>query len=281
MSSFVESSSNHREGPPGLSQKPEVSNISTVRGSPQRHQHQRQHQKWSFQMPHPSTIVALDCEMVGTGKYGGRSSVARVTLIDWEGNPIVDTYVSQNRPVTDYRTFVSGITKENLEGATMTLEHCRELLSQLLYNRILVGHALKNDMEALGITHPWWLTRDTATYLPFMKKRVNISAWWPRKLKELANEKLEREIQILGKPHSPFQDALAALDLYKTVQSEWESDIFSSVVKTNKFQQQQIAEQRLALIQHQKQMYNQQYHKYYQHNQRRRHYLPPHQQVVQ
>eukprot|EP00980_Cylindrotheca_fusiformis_P004961 scaffold1054_cov124-Cylindrotheca_fusiformis.AAC.1 len=213
-----------------------------------------------FQMPHPSSIVALDCEMVGTGRYGERSSVARVTLIDWEGKALLDTYVSQTQKVTDYRTFVSGITKEQLEGATMTLEQCRGLVSRLLYNRILVGHGLKNDLLSLGISHhPWWLTRDTATYLPFMKRRANknLACWWPRKLKELASEQLEREIQVYGMPHSPLEDALAALDLYKTVQSDWETEIYENLVKTNKLQQQRIAEERMVLMQQrQNLMYN-------------------------
>lgn len=206
-------------------------------------------------MPHPSSIVALDCEMVGTGENGGISSLARVAVIDWEGNIILDTYVIQNRPVTDYRTFVSGITKEILDEATMTLEQVREAVSHFLYNRILIGHALKNDLEALGITHPWWLTRDTATYLPFMKKRFNALAWWPRKLKELASEKLEREIQVLGKPHSPFEDAQAALDLYKFIQPDWETEVYSNLIKTSKFQQQHIADQQVSLIRKQQQYY--------------------------
>jgi len=210
-----------------------------------------------FQMPHPSSIVALDCEMVGVGKNGERSSLARVTLIDWEGNSLIDTYVIQKLPVTDYRTFISGITKEDLEGASTTVEQCREQVSRLLYNRILVGHGLKNDLDALGINQPWWLTRDTATYLPFMKKRVNNLAWWPRKLKELACEKLEREIQVFGKPHSPIEDALAALDLYKTVQSEWEKEIYTSLMKTNKFKQQDLTDQRMAFAQrHNQSMYH-------------------------
>jgi len=242
-----------------------------------------------FQMPQPSSIVALDCEMVGTGRNGERSSLARVTLIDWEGNALIDTYVVQKLPVTDYRTFISGITKENLDGASMTVEQCREQVSRLLYNRILVGHGLKNDLDVLGINQPWWLTRDTATYLPFMKKRVNNLAWWPRKLKELACEKLEREIQVFGKPHSPIEDALAALDLYKTVQSEWEKEIYSSLMKTNKFKQQHATDQRMALMQrHNHNMYrghhynNNHYRQnYYPRRHPQTYYYVPKQQLVQ
>lgn len=245
-----------------------------------------------FTMPHPSSIVALDCEMVGVGRNGERSSVARVTVVDWEGNALIDTYVIQKQAVTDYRTFVSGITKDNLDGATSTLEQCREQISRLLYNRILVGHGLKNDLDVLGITQPWWLTRDTATYLPFMKKRVNNLVWWPRKLKELACEKLKREIQVFGKPHCPFEDAMAALDLYKTVQSQWEQEIYTSLMKTNKFKQQHLTDQGAALMQrHNRSMYqnhshhgnnNNHYHcnKYHQRRRQRQYYVPR-QQLVQ
>ena len=210
--------------------------------------------KDSFQMPHPSTICSLDCEMVGVGPFGQTSAVARVTLVGWNGEKLLDSYVIQSQPVTDYRTFVSGITKDDLDNAVMTLDQCRTLVSRILYNRILVGHALKNDLEALNISHPWWLTRDTATYLPFMKKRQNNAAWWPRKLKELAKEKLGREIQAYGRPHSSIEDAIAAIDLYKTVQTKWEGEIYESLVKTNKIRQQKYEAEHFAMMQHQHEM---------------------------
>ena len=221
----------------------------------------------SFQMPHPSSICSLDCEMVGVGQYGATSSVARVTVVDWSGDTLLDSYVIQKQPVTDYRTFVSGITKEDLDSAVLTLDQCRDLVSRLLYNRILVGHALKNDLEALGISHPWWLTRDTATYLPFMKKRPHNTAWWPRKLKELAMEKLDREIQVYGIPHSPIEDAKAALDLYKTVQEKWEGEIYDSVLETKKSRQQKYGAEQYAQMQYQHAVYAQfKYNRYLQSN---------------
>ena len=249
-SGSFEDSPSQSENPWGKSDNNRASLPTYDVSNRENHGNEHLYSSVGFQMPHPSSIVALDCEMVGVGKNGERSSLARVTLIDWEGNKLIDAYVVQKSPVTDYRTFISGITKENLDGASMTLEQCREEVSHLLYNRILVGHGLKNDLDALGINQPWWLTRDTATYLPFMKKRASNLAWWPRKLKELAYEKLEREIQVFGKPHSPLEDALAALDLYKTVQAEWENEIYSSLMKTNKFKHQHhFSDQRMALMQ--------------------------------
>jgi len=176
--------------------------------------------------------LALDCEMVGVGPEGQRSSVACVTLIDWHGGLLFHSLIKQTEPITDYRTYISGITEKNLQAATMTLDECREIISQLLNNRVLVGHALHNDLELLRITHPWWMIRDSATYEPFMKIRHD-GFLWPRKLKDLTSEKLNREIQIAGRPHSSYEDALAAFDLYKSIRVQWEGTVKSKVQKAN------------------------------------------------
>jgi len=180
-------------------------------------------------------VVALDCEMVGVGPDGKTSSAASVTLIDWNGNILIQSYIRQTVPVTDYRTFVSGITKEDLEDNgnnkkdLMSLEECRAIIMSCLYNRILVGHGVYNDLNVLGIaSHPWWLIRDTAQFELFMwsraqgKKKNKTVMFFPRKLKHLAKEQLKRDIQIDGQPHSAFEDALAALDLYRMVCRRWE-----------------------------------------------------------
>ena len=198
--------------------------------------------KQEVNLPAESQFVALDCEMVGIGPGRYQSSVARVTLIDWNEHVLFDQHVQQTQPVTDYRTFVSGITEEDLQYATMSFDDCRAYVLQLLDNRILVGHALKNDLKVLDISHPWWLTRDTAKYEPFMQVRFNDGKFWPRKLKDLVSEKLHQEIQVSGKPHSPFEDALGALDLYRSVQRKWEKVIQYKVEKTNQIQQRQLAQ---------------------------------------
>jgi len=59
------------------------------------------------------------------------------------------------------------------------------------------------------------------------------SSLWPRKLKDLCMEKLGSDIQEYGKPHSPYEDAMAALELYKSVYEEWEKIMHFKVAKTN------------------------------------------------
>lgn len=66
----------------------------------------------------PTTVVALDCEMVGTGPGGRCSELARCSILDYHGNVLYDKYVRPCQPVTDYRTRWSGIRRHHLHNAT-------------------------------------------------------------------------------------------------------------------------------------------------------------------
>lgn len=202
--------------------------------SPQKQQ--IQNNKVILSLEDQMKYVAMDCEMVGVGYMGKKSSVARVTLVGWNGETLFDEHVKQSRKVFDYRTFVSGITEADLEKAELTLEECRGKVIELLEGKILVGHALKNDLRALDMSHPWYMTRDTAKYEPFMQVRFDDGVFWPRKLKELAKNKLDREIQVDGQPHSAYEDALAALDLYKKHMKKWESAMTYKYSKSQELQ---------------------------------------------
>lgn len=195
-----------------------------------------------------SLFVAMDCEMVGVGPYGKQSSLARVTLVDWHGDIIMDEYVQQQQEVTDYRTFVSGITAEMLQDAQLDFSACRQQVLELLEGKLLVGHGLKNDLRVLGITHPWQMTRDTAKYQPFMKVRFEDGILWPRGLRDLCQEKLNREVQVYGRPHCPKEDAMAALDLYKLVQNKWEKAMEYKINKTKAIEAERQAFLQLASV---------------------------------
>jgi RNA exonuclease 4 len=197
-------------------------------------------------MPPKTQYLALDCEMVACGS---ERVAARVVLIDWKGRTVLDEYMKPKEKVTDYLTFVSGITAEHLENAE-EFEVVQQRVKDMLANKILVGHGVDNDLRALGIEHPWLYTRDTAYYQPFMRlietstrNNPNISqtpVWGPRKLKDLALEKLQRDIQVPGKSHCPVEDAQAALDLYKSHRPRWEA-CMSNEEKRQRQQELQMA----------------------------------------
>ena len=185
--------------------------------------------------------LALDCEMVGVGEGGFQSALARVSIVDYNYAIVFDTYVKVNEPVTDYRTFVSGIREEHLQSdLAMEFSQCQSIVKKIIGGKILIGHALKNDLTVLGIHHPWQHCRDTAKYEPFMKKDKKSEILRPRKLRDLAENKLNRIIQIAGKEHCPVEDAIAALDLFKKARVKWEK---AMQYKANRTQQIMIESQ--------------------------------------
>lgn len=177
---------------------------------------------------------ALDCEMVGVGPEGVDSALARVCIVNWENKVVLDTFVKVTVPVTDYRTYVSGVKPEDLlSPEAMEFEDCRLVVKNILCGKILIGHGLENDLKALHLTHPRSDVRDTAAYAPLMRQAVHDGKMihWPRKLRDLAWEKLERQIQSVGEAHSPIEDAITALDLYKCVRPSWEKDLVQESMK--------------------------------------------------
>lgn len=100
-----------------------------------------------------NSIIALDCEMVGIGVNGRDHMLARVSIVNETGDIILDKYVKPTTLVIDYRTKFSGITPLDLINAHDFVEVQAEV-TRIKNNRILVGHALHNDLKALKLDHP-------------------------------------------------------------------------------------------------------------------------------
>ncbi|XP_033100627.1 RNA exonuclease 4-like [Anneissia japonica] len=168
------------------------------------------------------SIVALDCEMVGTGSKGRVDALARCSIVDFHGNIIYDKYVKPQNLVTDYRTKWSGIREENLKDA-VCFNQAQTEVQEILRNKIVVGHSLHHDFAALKLNHPKHSLRDTAEY-KLMKELTNIgeSSWTPS-LRYLVRCLLGRDIQV-GE-HCSVDDARSALDLYKLVENQWEENV--------------------------------------------------------
>ena len=173
--------------------------------------------------------VALDCEMVGIGPDGKKSALARVSVVDWEGTVLLDTFVRVPERVTDFRTKVSGVRAKDIavknENA-MNHDEVRLAVGNILQNKILVGHALKNDLSVLLLSHPRKDIRDTARYKPFMRPSgTGGGKMRPRKLRDLVLENLGRHIQIEGESHCSIDDAVATMNLFQIVRAKWEKEL--------------------------------------------------------
>ena len=173
--------------------------------------------------------VALDCEMVGIGADGKQSALARVSITNWDGNTVLDTFVKVPTRVTDFRTFVSGVRAKDIRSTNqdaMELHACRKKVGSLIKDKILIGHSLKNDFAALMLDHPKKQIRDTAKYKPFMRASGrNGGKLRPRKLRDLVKEHVGKTIQVEGEAHSSVDDANATMELYKTARNKWEKEI--------------------------------------------------------
>ena len=205
---------------------------TTTFAIPQHVRIQKQHPQ-HFTNQFKSRFVAMDCEMVGIGDNGTSSALARVTIVDWDGDILLDTYVRVTEPVTDLRTDVSGIQYSHIDGSssdTKEFEEVSRKVREILSGKILVGHGLKNDLGVLNISHPWQDVRDTTKFEAYMKHDGGMRL--PRKLKELAKEKIGVSIQKEGESHCSIEDAVAAMQLYRSVSKQWEKVMEYKIKKT-------------------------------------------------
>ncbi|XP_064249290.1 RNA exonuclease 4 [Passer domesticus] len=170
--------------------------------------------------------VAMDCEMVGVGPKGEDSILARVSIVNQFGKCVYDKYVKPTEKVTDYRTAVSGIRPQNINTGE-DFKTVQKEVAEILQGRILVGHALRNDLKVLLLDHPHKKIRDTQRYKPF-KQRVKSS----RPSLKLLCEKL-LNVQVQTAEHCSIQDAQAAMRLYTLEKKKWEAAVKNKANKKN------------------------------------------------
>ncbi|KAI1090305.1 ribonuclease H-like domain-containing protein [Rostrohypoxylon terebratum] len=159
--------------------------------------------------------VSIDCEMVGVGPDGRESALARVSVVDFHGRQVYDSFVAPRERVTDWRTPITGITARTLSAARPFAE-VQAAVAELLKDRILVGHDLRHDLAALQLSHPSAQVRDTARFAGYRKYGHG-----PRPaLRVLAREVLGVEIQTGH--HSSIEDARVAMLLFRKKKSDFD-----------------------------------------------------------
>ncbi|XP_075623410.1 RNA exonuclease 5 isoform X1 [Balearica regulorum gibbericeps] len=150
-----------------------------------------------------SPLFGLDCEMCLTAKG---NEVTRVSLVDAQGQCLLNELVKPESTVVNYRTRFSGITKKMLLPVKTRLPDIQTRLKKILpRDAVLVGHSLNGDLQALEMIHPSVID----TSLLFARNEGRRF-----KLKFLAKAVLGKEIQCEQKlGHDPAEDARAALEL--------------------------------------------------------------------
>lgn len=164
-------------------------------------------------------FVAIDCEMVGVGPEGAVSALARVSLVNFHGQVILDRYVRPVERIVDFRTEYSGIRPHHLKEA-ISLREAQEEVCRLIEGNVLIGHSLVNDFKVLMLNHPRKMTRDTAKYRPFR----TLSKGKTPGLKRLAQEILGLAIQ--QGEHDSVDDARVAMLLFRAHKDAWENYLF-------------------------------------------------------
>jgi RNA exonuclease 4 len=65
--------------------------------------------------------IAMDCEMVGVGEGDHESSaLARVSIVNFHGHCVLDCFVKPKEKVTDWRTWVSGVSPKDMANGITT-----------------------------------------------------------------------------------------------------------------------------------------------------------------
>jgi RNA exonuclease 4 len=173
----------------------------------------------------PGMYLALDCEMVGVGpvvqtKQGPRaneSSLARVSIVNFHGVVMLDCFVKQKERVTDYRTQWSGVRKEDLIGPeARTFEEVQKNVAGLIKDRVVIGHAVRNDLKALLLSHPNNLIRDTQA-CPLIRKKFNTQRVALRTI-----IKQDLGITIQDGEHDSVIDSRAAMAIFRLYKTEWD-----------------------------------------------------------
>ncbi|CAD5232386.1 unnamed protein product [Bursaphelenchus xylophilus] len=154
-----------------------------------------------------SPIFVVDCEMCQT--TANKAELTRITMIDEQGNIVIDSFVKPKNPITDYVTCFSGVTKESLEGVTVTVEDVQQALRRVLPpDAILAGHSIENDLMAMRVSHPYCI--DVGLIYSMRMNRNNRQS-----LRKLTSYYLREDIQSSENGHCSYEDCWATLELLK------------------------------------------------------------------
>jgi hypothetical protein len=189
------------------------------------------------------------CSVTPLGTSSSSSSaktdtVARVTLINWENETVIDTMVQVPVPVTDF--YDTGIKSEDVSTDSPNAQpfaSVRQVVESTLKGKILIGHDVERHLMVLGLTHPWTDTRDTQNFFLHKATHTETDTDAPAflSLERLCKEQLHRSLPPPNHAERPRHSCLANLDMYKKHRKEWEEYLMDEVRKKDVAQEQQVS----------------------------------------
>jgi RNA exonuclease 4 len=139
-----------------------------------------------------------------------------VSVVNSQGEILIDTLVSNEDLVVDYVTHITGITQDMLVGAPSYSEVNAYVVS-ILKGAVVVGHTLECDLEKF--------VASLATKIKYIDvselSQYTKDGFKKNKLKNLVKDNLNALIQ--EGVHSSVIDARAALALYKHKKRDFEA----------------------------------------------------------
>ncbi|KAF8078271.1 hypothetical protein FPV67DRAFT_1403782 [Lyophyllum atratum] len=94
---------------------------------------------------------------------------SRVSVVDYRGSAILDTFVRPTRQIENYRPQETGLQYNDLVNAPH-FQDVQLRVANIIKNKIIVGHSLWNFLSVLGLSHSALYTRDLALFKPLRKK---------------------------------------------------------------------------------------------------------------
>ncbi|EIN13618.1 nucleotide-binding protein [Punctularia strigosozonata HHB-11173 SS5] len=151
---------------------------------------------------------------------------SRVSITNYRGEALLDCFVQPTQHITDYRTAQTGLQAEHLYGPhALPLNQVKALVAQRIAGKIIIGHSLWNFLSVLELPHPAINTRDVALFLPFRRTLQRHSLV---SLPTLMHGLMRREMSRLPQEYEhPLEQARAALDLFRSSQTVWETSVSS------------------------------------------------------
>ncbi|KAJ6621655.1 hypothetical protein B0H10DRAFT_967163 [Mycena sp. CBHHK59/15] len=172
--------------------------------------------------PSPDHYVSVSTVCVGVGPGGTTSMLARIVAVDFQGRILLDKYVRPTMEVVDFREATTGIKNWQLfSKEAVPFNVLQQFVATMVKGKIVVGHSIWNDLSVLGIPHPAVATRDVALYQPF--RNALRSPHQIVGLQTLAWQLMRRRCQegLID----PTENARAAMDLYRSHATEWETAV--------------------------------------------------------